>query len=270
MLKNIAAFLFLLLILGISYAGTVKLNGACNSLLVNNSIIFSLSNKGNDTAYNLFISPVIHGATPINSSFSFNALAPGDTITLNAKLTNFGLNGTYAEEFIVSYQQGFSSFTAIFPCLVSIGKPTISPIYETVTTTPQEKFTIVNVSLFNAGSGDITGNLYLMVPPTFTFLSSKNYTFNLSPYSTQNFTFEVASKPGMSTYSVAAVASFEQDKLHYTSMAIFSIGSYSSPKGISLSGLSTVEIAIILVALIIVILLAIVLRSILRKNKPKS
>jgi len=134
MLKSnilISTFVFLAF-LNLAHAGTVTLTGSCNATLVNSSIVFSLSNSGNDSAYNLIISPIIEGATPLNTSYAISMLPPGQTKTLSVKLTNFGLNGSYVDAFYVTYQQGFSFFSAVFPCLVYINKPTVSPIYEVV------------------------------------------------------------------------------------------------------------------------------------------
>ena len=148
----ISIFAFLTF-LNLAHAGTVILTGSCNATLVNSSIVFSLSNSGNDSAYNLIISPIVEGATPLNTSYSMNVLAPGQTKTIYVKLTNFGLNGSYVDAFYVTYQQGFSFFSAVFPCLVYINKLAVSPIYEVVGTTPLKNMVIVNVSLFNAEIG---------------------------------------------------------------------------------------------------------------------
>ena len=265
MLKfNILLSIFALLaFLNLAHAGTVTLTGSCNATLVNSSIVFSLSNSGNDSAYNLIISPIIEGATPVNTSYSISVLSPGQTKTLYVKLTNFGLDGTYVDAFYVTYQQGFSFFSAVFPCLVFINKSTVSPIYEVVRTTPLKNMVIVNVSLFNAARTPINGTISLIVPPTLPFISNKSYGFTLQPYTNESFTFKLQSPNNDASYSAAAVASFNISNLHYSSMATFSIIPYVA-KSVPLSPL---EITTIIIAIILLIALFLLARSI--KNKKR-
>ncbi|MGC8586597.1 MAG: hypothetical protein ACP5HW_02850 [Candidatus Micrarchaeia archaeon] len=249
-------------------AGTVTLSGTCQNYIVNNSIMFSLSNSGNDTAYNLIISPIISGAVTLNSSFSVNALAPGRSFSIKVPLENFGIPGTYAEGFIVSYQQGLSVFSALFPCTVWFGKPTVSPIYETIKWNKDGDTAIINVSLFDGLGISYVGNISLMVPPTFSFISNKSYSFNVEPYTYSNFTFKVAFPKGASSYTLAAVASFTSDDLHYTNLVPFVVNT-SAKSVVPRSYYILVAGAVIV--LIIIILLTFIIRSMLRKKKkPKE
>ena len=259
-LLSIFAFLAFL---NLAHAGTVTLTGSCNATLVNSSIVFSLSNSGNDSAYNLIISPLVEGATLLNTSYPINVLAPGQTKTIYVKLTNFGLNGSYVDAFYVTYQQGFSFFSAVFPCLVYINKPTVSPIYEVVRTTPLKNMVIVNVSLFNAARTPLNGTISLIVPPTLSFISNKSYGFTLQPYTNESFTFKLQSPNNGASYSSAAVASFNMSNLHYSSMATFSITSYVANSTL----LSPLEITAAVIAIILLMALFILARSI--KNKKR-
>jgi len=258
----ISIFAFLAF-LNLAHAGTVTLTGSCNATLVNSSIVFSLSNSGNDSAYNLIISPIVGGATPINTSYAISVLPPGQTKTLFVKLTNFGLNGSYVDSFYVTYQQGFSFFSAVFPCLIFINKPTVSPIYEVVKTTPLKNMVIVNVSLFNAAGTPINGTVYLVIPPTLPFISNKSYGFTLQPYTNETFTFKLKSPNAGASYSSAAVASFNMGDLHYSSMAAFSITPYAEKSMF----LSPLEIIAVIIAIILLIALFLLVKSI--KNKKK-
>jgi len=257
-LLSIFAFLAFL---NLAHAGTVILTGSCNATLVNSSIVFSLSNSGNDSAYNLIISPLVEGATLLNTSYPINVLAPGQTKTIYVKLTNFGLNGSYVDAFYVTYQQGFSFFSAVFPCLVYINKPTVSPIYEVVRTTPLKNMIIVNVSLFNAARTPLNGTISLIVPPTLSFISNKSYGFTLQPYTNESFTFKLQSPNNGASYSSAAVASFNMSNLHYSSMATFSITPYVANSAL----LSPLEITAAVIAIILLMALFLLARSI--KNK---
>jgi hypothetical protein len=265
MLKSnilISMFAFLTF-LNLVHAGTVTLTGSCNATLINSSIVFSLSNSGNDSAYNLIISPIVEGATPLNTSYAISVLPPGQTKTLFVKITNFGLNGTYADAFYVTYQQGFSFFSAVFPCLVFINKPTVSPIYEVVKTTPSKNIVIVNVSLFNAARTPVNGTVSLIIPPTLSFISNKSYGFTLQPYTNESFTFKLQSPNNGASYSSAAVASFNMSSLHYSSMATFSITPYIAKSVL----LSPLEITAVIIAIILLIALFLLARSI--KNKKR-
>ncbi|MGC8568355.1 MAG: hypothetical protein ACP5LP_03930 [Candidatus Micrarchaeia archaeon] len=266
MIKYLAAFLIMFLISSYVNAGTVVLTGSCNSTLVNNSVIFSIYNYGNDSAYNMIISPVIYGAQSINSSAYINILAPNSKAVRGFKLTNFGINGTYVDEFIASYQQGASTFTAIFPCVVYIGKPTVSPIYETVSTSEKNGVSIVNVTLFNAERYSVNGTLSLMLPPSFSYISNKSYDFNIAPYSISNFTFKLKYPNTLSNYTAAAVASFVRNGLHYSSMVTFLI----ETKPASKSPISILNLIIILIVAIAALLIAFMLNSILRKSNAKK
>jgi len=259
-LLSIFAFLAFL---NLAHAGTVILTGSCNATLVNSSIVFSLSNSGNDSAYNLIISPLVEGATPLNTSYPINVLAPGQTKTIYVKLTNFGLNGSYVDAFYVTYQQGFSFFSAVFPCLVYINKPTVSPIYEVVRTTPLKNMVIVNVSLFNAARTPINGTVSLVIPPTLSFISNKSYGFTLQPYTNESFTFKLQSPNNGASYSSAAVANFNMSNLHYSSMATFSITPYVANSAL----LSPLEITAAVIAIILLMALFLLARSI--KNKKR-
>ncbi|MFP3289245.1 MAG: hypothetical protein RXO35_02335 [Candidatus Micrarchaeota archaeon] len=265
MLKSnilISIFAFLIFF-NLVHAGTVTLTGSCNATLVNSSIVFSLSNSGNDSAYNLIISPIVEGATPINTSYAISVLPPGQEKTLFVKLTNFGLNGSYVDAFYVTYQQGFSFFSAVFPCLVFINKPTVSPIYEVVRTTPLKNMIIVNVSLFNAARTPINGTIFLIIPPTLPFISNKSYGFTLQPYTNETFTFKLKSPNTGASYSSAAVASFNISDLHYSSMVTFSITPYVA-KSLFLSPL---EIIAIIIAIILLMAIFLLVKSIKDKKR---
>ncbi len=261
-------FLFLgFLLVSLANAGTVTLSGSCSVYLVNNSITFTLSNLGNDSAYNLIVSPIITGATPINSSYQINSLNPNENYTIHVQLSNFGIPGTYAEEFLVSYQQGLSVFTALFPCQVAIIKPTVSPIYETVRSSIQSNIAIVNVSLYNVIGKSFSGNVSLLVPPEFSYLSNKSYEFHIGPYNSSNFTFKLKLPTGKASYTLAAVSSFISDNEHYASMSIFSLnGIYSSSLGPTIY----ILIVVIPITLIILLLVFMIFRMLFRKGKsPK-
>jgi hypothetical protein len=249
-------------LLGITHAGTVVLTGTCYNYVTNNTIHFTLSNSGNDSAYNLILSPILTNATPMNSSYSINALNPGYNVSVQVKLKNISMQGTYADVFVLAYQQGFSSFSAIFPCLLSYPKSTTSEIYSTAHISAIKGEGFVNVSLFNAGRENITGNLSLILPPTLSYISKSNYPFKLSPYNTSNMSFSVKLPQGTASYTGAVVVSYLFGGMHYSNMATFQIGNPASSALIP-----TYYIIIIVGVVIIAIILILLLRSIRKKSK---
>jgi len=249
-------------LLGITHAGTVVLTGTCSNYVTNNTIYFALSNSGNDSAYNLILSPLLTNATPMNSSYSINALNPGQNVSVQVKLKNISMQGTYADVFVLAYQQGSSSFSAIFPCLLSYPRSTTSEIYSTAHVSAIKGEGFINVSLFNAGRENITGNLSLIIPPTLSYISKSSYSFKLSPYNTSNMSFSVKLPQGVASYTGAVAVSYLLNGLHYSNMATFQIGNPASSALIY-----TYYIVIIIGVVIIAIILILLLRSIRRKGK---
>lgn len=249
-------------LLGITHAGTVVLTGTCSNYVTNNTIYFTLSNSGNDSAYNLILSPLLTNATPMNSSYSINALNPGQNVSVQVKLKNISMQGTYADVFVLAYQQGSSSFSAIFPCLLSYPRSTTSEIYSTAHVSAIKGEGFINVSLFNAGRENITGNLSLIIPPTLSYISKSSYSFKLSPYNTINMSFSVKLPQGVASYTGAVAVSYLLNGMHYSNMATFQIGNPASSALIS-----TYYIVIIIGVVIIAIILILLLRSIRRKGK---
>jgi len=111
--------LTLILLIGIASAGTVTLSGGCPPAVIsNNAISFSLSNSGNDSAFNLVLTPFIQTAESVNSSYAINSLGPGASAIVNVSVKNIREPGTSGAYFILEYQQGSAVFAAVFPCLV--------------------------------------------------------------------------------------------------------------------------------------------------------
>ena len=115
--KNVfVAFIIILpLTFGALNAGTVSLTGTCSHSLGNNTVLFSLENSGNDSAYNVHVLPSIEGEG--QRTYNLGTLEPKGYLYTYVNITNISAMGTYADYFTVAYQQDTQSFVAVFPCL---------------------------------------------------------------------------------------------------------------------------------------------------------
>jgi len=208
-LKLLLWGLSFLILTNIASAGTVSITGTCQSALQpGNTLNFTIINTGNDTAYNLLLTPFIFGAKAENSSYPIGSLPPNQGITTLIPLTNFSTAGTYTDYFTLAYQQGTSVFTALFPCIVNLGKPTTSGMYLTTNTTFNKGAAIINVSLFNDVRSNFTVNVSALFPPSFSFISQKSYLVEIGPYQTKKVQFQMNYLPGSGSYTGAISESY--------------------------------------------------------------
>jgi len=259
--------LALLMMAGIVSAGTVTLTGACSRLGISGNVMnFSLSNSGNDTAFNMIVTPMIQNVQTARSFYAINSLGPKTIETLTMNLTNIDVKGTSAGYFSVAYQQGGDVFTAVFPCLLSFYNVTESPLLIIPrTSTAANGNTTVLLSVFNAGATAIDANVSLMLPPAFTYKSSKYFQLSIAPYQTANFTFLLRfPSTNQVSYSVAAFASYMQNGLSHASLRTFIIAS-NPPVPANFSFM-----LILLAAVVVVAVLALIVFSILRKRGKKK
>lgn len=255
----------LVLLAGVASAGTVTLTGVCvNPSLNSTAVNFTLTNSGNDTAYSLVMSPVVQNAQPSQNTYGANALGPQARLSLNVSFSNVNKRGARGAYFIVAYQQGGSVFTAVFPCLISFYVRTSSQVLLTpYISAGANGNTTVRVSAFNAGQGTIQANVSLMLPPTFTFRGSRNYTLALGPYQTGNVTFLLGFPLSglQASYGAAAVASYVASNLSYATLATFTI-SAQKPASAALSSLILGA-----AALAVLLVLALIFVSLRRKKR---
>lgn len=261
--------LALLVLFGIVSAGTVTLTGSCVNYKIGSSTIpFTLSNSGNDTAYNLLITPVVPHAQTAQSLYNISSLGPGSSSTLEVGISNISEKGMSAAYFSLAYQQGSSVFTAVFPCLIPIKNATTSQVFVNINESAVENGVAdVRVNVFNAGADEETANVSLILPSTFTYRSSPSILLSLAPHKGSNVTFSLGFPAGyQASYSVAAVASYSKDNLSYTSLMTFLISSSGSSSE-SIFGSLLFDAAIALVALVLILIL-ISLRK--KRRKPRS
>ncbi|MCL5239697.1 MAG: hypothetical protein M1286_04505 [Candidatus Marsarchaeota archaeon] len=268
-MSRTAICVFLLLaISGLASAGTVTLNGECLVRNVSsNSIAFSLSNSGNDSAYSLVLTPVIQGSQSVVGAYTANLLGPLSNVTFALNFTNITERGEHPAYMLLAYQQGTSVFTATFPCVIPFGNTTVSKVLISSNVTPLSNGTFaIRVGAFNEGSQPVVANVLLALPPSFTYADQDSYHVDLAPYAVQNVTF-VVTPPGYSSqasFGSAAFATYSLDNLSYTSMDPFTV--VIAPPG-ALAG----PILFYAAGAAIVAVLALILLSVWRRSRrPKA
>ncbi|MDE1855331.1 MAG: hypothetical protein KGH57_03385 [Candidatus Micrarchaeota archaeon] len=266
----IKAALFLTLLsffLGLVSAGTVVLTGTCSNLSPHNTtLLFSLRNSGNETAFNLTAVPFINGAASTNSSYTINSMPPGANDTFAIGISNITEAGAHPARIVTLYTQGLDHFTAVFPCLLYFFNITASELALAIYSSPlQNGNAFVGVTATNLGSNTLYANISLVLPPAFSNTITSQY-LNLTPHGSENVTFEAHLLPlsmggSYSSYGVAVFGSYSHDNLSYAAMKIFSLSSYvpSSTTGNALVLISAIVAVVAIVALI--------LYSLLRKRR---
>ncbi len=247
----------------LAFAGTVTWTGTCAGVPVNGSIYFHLANSGNDSAYNVLLTPRLVDATPSNSSYSIGTVSGGGNSTTYIKLANTSGAGTSADYFSLSYSQDGSNFAAVFPCMLTLGgTPTVSQLNITSHTSSSSGKSYINVRIYNPGNATIDANVLIVLPQTFTFISNASVPVIINASSSRNVSFEVQAPGGGSgSYSGAIAANYKLNGLNYGSMHTFLI----AETGQSSPGISLVLIVEILVAIAALILLVRIARLAIRK-----
>lgn len=255
--------LLLILLTGITSAGTVSLTGTCQSNLMGGNILnFTLINSGNDTAYNLQLSPIISGAKAENLSYPLGSLPSNQGATFLIPLTNITLQGTFIDALVATYQQGSDVFTALFPCAVNMGRSTTSAVFLSVNTLSGKGTSIMNVSALNSINTNLTVNVSALFPTSFSFVTKSSYLLHLGPYATQKLQFVVNYPTTQGSYTGAIVDHYNLENLSYSSFAPIVISqTQPAPSG----GISLFLLAGVAVGAAILLLIA---RSIV-KNKKK-
>ncbi len=188
---KVIVLLFLLSTLGSVFAGTVVLTGSCKTLVLNNTLNFSLLNSGNDSAYSVIVDPHISHAQVIGN-YTASLLSPGSTLNFSIKLTNVTAKGTYVDYLIVAYQQGTSFFSVFFPCWLEFGVPATSELF--VAATPyyaNNSVELVNVTLMNGGEKSVDANVSLLLPPGVRAVGPSHYLLMISPATTSHLQFKI-------------------------------------------------------------------------------
>ncbi len=259
--------LVFILVIGMVSAGTVTLSGGCTPTVINsNTITFTLSNSGNDSAFNMVLTPFIQTAQATNSTYSINSLGPGGSATINVSVTKVGEPGTSGAYFVLEYQQGTSVFAAVFPCLVHFFSASSSAVLLTENSTVYKNGTaLAKVTAINEAGIPIAANVSLVIPPSFSYLSSKFHVVNLTSFGSANVTFALSYPAGqVASYSAAAFVHYLQNGTSYAYFIPFVI----KPPPLTSSYAPTLIEGGAAAAVVIVILL--IAASLMRKKRKGS
>lgn len=268
-MSKLPAFAFILAVLAVSgfaEAGTLTLSASCSKQLNGNTLVFSISNSGlsNDTAYSIGIQPVIAGVGTANAWRAVNVLTPGEGANITIALSNMTARGTYAGYFIATYRQGMDFFTTVFPCLVSFKNATVSQVYLSPSVMAGANSTVsVATSVMNAGGTNVTANVSLILPPTFSYLTARQRSIALAPYAKGNVSFSLVLPPGSQqvSYGVAAAVQYAKGNLSYATYVPFTISVQKT------SAVDFGSIVLWALAAVIALLLVLLALSLIRKRK---
>ncbi len=260
MLK-LAFLLVLITSVGIAYAGTVTLTGTCTQQLNQNALSFSLHNSGNDSAFDVVVVPVMGSLR--GAAYESNSLGPGRTFNFTEPIVQHA-NGSYAYYFTTSYEQGSSSFDAVFPCMARFGNNANGDIGLGYSVSQDGMNYTVYVSVQNNGSADITDNVSLMLPQSFVYVSQPFELVNASAHGTAGASFTVRSSAAGS-YSGAAVSNYQVNGTNIASMISIVLAPEGTAQG-PVSGVSVLSLFELSSIIIIVMLLLLIARAIARKG----
>ena len=263
--KTALSLATLILLVQLAAAGTVTFTGTCGNYVPSSGTLgFRLSNSGNDSAYNLVLTPHIQNAQITNSIYTVSNLGPASSASLNISISKLLQKGVAVVYFTAAYQQSSSVFTAVFPCLVSFVNVTTSQVLLSANSSvSSNNNATAKVRVFNAGTTPVSVNVSLILPPTFTYRSSGFSVVSLGPYQVTNVTFSLGFPVGtQAAYAVGVAGSYSAGNLSYSSLATFIM---QSPKQATASLGSLLIWAATAVVTVVILLLII---SMLRK-KPR-
>ncbi|MGC8587062.1 MAG: hypothetical protein ACP5K9_02105 [Candidatus Micrarchaeia archaeon] len=265
-LTYVVAVVAALLVIGSANAGVVTLVGTCvDHPMQNGTILFMLNNTGNDTANNLFLTPHIIGAQLENYTYSIAAITPGGNASLYVPINESNMHGSYILYFDAVYQQGLSIFTAVFPCIISVGQGTVAPVFITTTGSVSNNVANLKVNVSNYFGEKLRINVSAIIPPSFKYISSRYQIVNVSPYnySQVNFAVQAPALAGAS-YTGAIAATYKLNGVEFSTMSVVRI--FKAASQYNLLGIATwasIAVAVAIIALLI-------LRSYLKRRKRKD
>jgi len=263
---KILIFLLVAAIIGTAGASTVTLTGTCYSGIISdksNYIQFNLTNSGDGAATNLVITPMISGAMPNNTTVSIPLVKPNTTYGEKIYLWNFTTVGSYVELFLVSYSQGTSTFTTVYPCLATFFKGAQSQLVVTGLTKNTSKV-VVNVS--DTATYPITASATVYASSAFN-VTPLYQNFTINPRQIKRIPFDVVPPQYTNAeFPVTIGISYIHGGVHYATLAITTV-TFPNSLGFGLSLETTLLIIGLLAAIIIVVALVIVSIIVNRRRK---
>jgi hypothetical protein len=241
------------LVLAYASASTVTLTGSCpGSVLTNSSnyIEFTIANSGNGTASDMIIQPILSGMSTYNSAEELPIVTPGSNYTERFYMYNLSVPGSYAIEFLATYEQGASNFTTFFPCLAYVGRPAVS--LASITLSVHGGSAIANIS--SLSKSPINASLVLLAPPELHVLAPQR-NLTIAPYSSATERFTVSQPNLQATFPIIAQLSYSYAGIHYASIATAMIGLSSAE--LQSSHLSEINLGFGVAVAVIVVLIAV-------------
>lgn len=272
-MKLLIFLISMLLLLGIVGASTVTLTGTCYSQVLNqtnNYIQFNITNSGNGTATDMLIEPVLTGASPANATnatIEIPLVAPGGNYPTRFFVDNFSnVSGSYVERFIVRYAQGSSTFTTLFPCLISIGRSAHSLL---AVTTVGKLNNNVYVNVSSIATFPIDAEVDVYAPSEFS-VAQPTRNITIEQQSDYNVTFPI-STPAFtnSEFPIAVAVSYVSDNVHYSTLAITTVDFGAGPNSL-LKQVTGKFVEYSLAAAIIMVVMLILLSIIMNRKKKKK
>ena len=198
----------------ISSAGTVTLTGTCAGAVSSHATIwFSLVNTGDQDAQDIVIQPQLHGFSTNSSYFAAGTLAPDKPVNYTMPVLGNVLYGSYPESFVVTYNQGSSQFSAVFPCLISVGHPSAGVVSITGI---RQQGSVLNATIRNSGALPENLTVYGMAPPSFNMTGEVNT--SIQGYQEKNVSFSMTVPKGAGSYTVAVALSYRSGNLNYAAL----------------------------------------------------
>ncbi len=254
-------FGMLLAVVLVSYAGgsSVTLTGSCPQQIVSsvqNVLVFNLTNSGNGTATNLYLYPVLSGASTFNNVVQLPVIAPGAQYSENFYLRNFSLPGSYVEYFIANYTQGAANFSTFFTCMMSVNHSAPGPIHILYVNRSNGAFDVILLNYFGT---TINATMHVQVPSSFSVNSSYSNVV-IGPYMQKAVSFNITlPKYTEASFPVAVDVSYESNGEHYaTNAEMYFLFGGSSHNGF--------DLAIIAMAAVVIILMLLIIFSVLKKR----
>ncbi|MGC8586235.1 MAG: hypothetical protein ACP5K5_01660 [Candidatus Micrarchaeia archaeon] len=233
---------------------TVSLTGICSSNTINATnhfLQFSLHNSGNGFASNLDIVPIFHGFSTSNAIETIPELGPNSSAYFSFDLYNFSLPGSYVESFVAYYQQGSSSFSTMYSCLVNVGS--LAPSMLTISS-GEFKNDIINVSIINLASYPINATVEVYAPPSSFKINNSIVNVSFSGYASKSIMFKmIPPKYSNATIPIAVGVSYIKNGMHYANIRFVTVvlrGSSNNYEFYII--LATITVIIIITALIVI------------------
>jgi hypothetical protein len=245
-------------------ASTVTLTGSCALQIVNtahNAFVFNITNYGNGTATDLYLTPVLSGASTLNGVVLLPVVAPEAHYSESFYLYNFSMPGSYVEYFLANYTQGAEVFSTFFPCMLDVNQSSQSLVY--IVTINQSKGTL-NIVLFNYYNGTINATVHVQAPSSFE-VPDPNASVVVGPRTQKSISFNISMPEYASaSFPISVALAYESDGVHYATIAqtsvVFGGVGASGPK------LTTIATGAVIVVLLLLIVASAIKKRRLAKN----